>query len=313
MPAEQEAHVGEKRHASPGPPAPPTSVSVVQQSDDNGVDYRALYFQEAEKNKQLLQWIVQLQSNLSMRLQMKEARPATDDAAAQGEGGQTAAAAAANAVSIRASESIKAAQEAGRSGSQNKAAPAGVRDADLQHHRQRQCRNRQHADAALAAADDSKAHRGASELTGDREVSTGAHAPGHAGSLNGRDPELSGADMSRIVSRTVSSSKSSSASPSLSHRSSAPQPVGQENAMTPEIAHVDLARTTCNKCGQGFAFCAGFLSRHEFLVMPCPKCRAAAAIPPTPLAPAPSASSARPASWQDGSSHIVGVSRGGSS
>ena len=37
--------------------------------DDKGVDYKTLYLQEAEKNKQLLQWIVQLQSNLSVRLQ----------------------------------------------------------------------------------------------------------------------------------------------------------------------------------------------------------------------------------------------------
>ena len=51
---------------------------LAQPLDDGVVDYRALYFQEAEKNKQLLQWIVQLQPNLSMRLQMSVPSTASD-------------------------------------------------------------------------------------------------------------------------------------------------------------------------------------------------------------------------------------------
>jgi len=283
MHEEQEVHVGEKRHASPGAPAMAAATAPAQPADDSGVDYRALYFQEAEKNKQLLQWIVQLQSNLSMRLQMNETRSANGDMvqAALCAGKAEHLAVAANSSS---SETIKNSTRA----ADNRA--AGMeRETEGRNAPHRQSGERQSAELPRTSPE----HQSKAQNS---ERSAGV--AGQASAPSVQDAEPSGADLPRLTSRTVSSSKSSSASPSLSHRGSALQASGQENTMTPEMAHIDLARTTCNKCGQGFAFCAAFLSRLDFLVLPCPKCRAVAAIPPTPLAPTPSASGTKP-TWQD--------------
>jgi len=217
--------------------------------DDSKIDYRALYFQEAEKNKHLLQWIVQLQSNLSMRLQMIEPRAAGSGSAAPAPDARTAG---------------ERPAEAG-------ARPPAAHQAAGAHHG---------AEGARASPDcPQPGMRAESTRSGSQERHV-AQAGGGGGG---------GGGAARVVSSgAASGGGSSSASPALSHRGG-PAGQGHESGLVPEAAQIDLARTTCSKCGQAFAFCAAFLSRHDFLVMPCPKCRCAAAIPPTPLAPTPSA------------------------
>ena len=299
--------------------------------DDSAIDYRALYFQEAEKNKQLLQWIVQLQSNLSMRLQMIEPRLPTGAAApdeAHAAPGPTKLeqpyALASSPSSCSSAEASKGAHtDAGKTHSEERPAGAGAREAVTV---QQAAPRAGHEQKAVESADGARSspeyhsQQGKTEQASSRgsqeRTSPGADAPS---AQQGREPEVNGGDLSRLVSKAGNSSNSNSQtqSPSLSHRGSNAQGgAGQENPTAPEMAHIDLARTTCSKCGQGFAFCAAFLSRHDFLVMPCPKCRAAAAIPPTPLAPTPNASATRPAHWPDNaiSNHqmgVVGVSRDG--
>jgi hypothetical protein len=254
--------------------------------DDSKIDYRALYFQEAEKNKQLLQWIVQLQSNLSNRLQMMEPRaapglappgtaPSNSHAAAAGGSERVAAPAAPAAASAPVAGRAAVASRPGEAPGAGAKTPHGT-------------------DGTRSSPDCQQSEE---ERKGSQERAAAA------GSGN----------LARIVSNGAASSGSSSASPALSHRGSTGQDKGQENGLSPEASQIDLARTTCSKCGQAFAFCAAFLSRHDFLVMPCPKCRCAAAIPPTPLAPTPSANAGRPVLWQEASNSmgVLSVSRGG--
>jgi hypothetical protein len=257
--------------------------------DESKIDYRALYFQEAEKNKQLLQWIVQLQSNLSMRLQMMEPRaapglpppgtaPINSHAAAAG-GSERAAAPAAPASA--------SAPVAGRAAVASRPGEAPGAGAKTPHS----------TDGTRSSPDCQQPGEREEERKGSQE----------------RAAAVGSGNLARIVSNGAASSGSSSASPALSHRGSTGQDKGQENGLAPEASQIDLARTTCSKCGQAFAFCAAFLSRHDFLVMPCPKCRCAAAIPPTPLAPTPSANAGRPVLWQEASNSmgVLSVSRGG--
>ena len=220
--------------------------------DDKGVDYKTLYLQEAEKNKQLLQWIVQLQSNLSVRLQT---------------GGDTAALATWGSEQV--SDNTLKAESADTRQQEGVPARGTLRE-------------------GVKVGDDWKA---SPELRL-RQTGTGGGGPAHTPPSEAQPGEAthacgmdaSSGDFGRLVAKTADSSKSSSSSPALTHRRSEPQATGHESMMAPELVMIDLARTTCSKCGQSFAFCSAFLSRHEFLVMPCPKCQTAAAIPPTPLA-----------------------------
>jgi hypothetical protein len=254
---------------------------LAQPLDDGVVDYRALYFQEAEKNKQLLQWIVQLQSNLSMRLQMSVPSTASDTVMAPAK-----PATAAGAMQPSAREAQRTSHgDLEQTGVGEKLTGASTCDSGTrqEHHQQTVSR------ATTTSTDEARRMS--------PEQSKSEHMNGHnsQGAQQGRDGSVEGADPSCFVSKSSgSSNKSTSSSPALTRQGSAAQGAGQGSAKsTSDIAQVDLARTTCNKCGQGFAFCAAFLSRHDFLVMPCPKCRAAAAIPPTSLAPA----SFRPEHW----------------
>ena len=261
--------------------------------DDSKIDYRALYFQEAEKNKQLLQWIVQLQSNLSMRLQMMEPRaaPGLPPPGTAPSNSHTAAAGGMERAPAPAAPAAASAPGAGR-------AAVASRPGEAPRAQQGAVAKGTHGtDGTRSSPDYQQLGEREEERKGSQERAAAA------GSGN----------LARIVSNGAGSSGSSSASPALSHHGSTGQEKGQENGLAPEASQIDLARTTCSKCGQAFTFCAAFLSRHDFLVMPCPKCRCAAAIPPTPLAPTPSANAGRPALWQEASNSmgVVGVSRGG--
>jgi len=243
--------------------------------EDGVVDYRALYLQEAEKNKQLLQWIVQLQSNLSLRLQ---------------ETTSTSSATPSKGPNKMESKSPSTSAKDGVA----KPTTTGAGDSDMGQLSNKPEKMDDREKMEWKEESGRRSESGSQErvLSGFSNNSTGAHQ---------HDAGGGGGDLARLVSKVNSSSNSES--PNLSHRGSAAN--GQENMMrAPEMA-IDLARTTCAKCGQCFAFCTAFLSRHDFLVMPCPKCRAAAAIPPTPLAPTPNASATRPAQWQDTASHAV--------
>lgn len=299
------------------------SALGVLSMDDSAIDYKALYLQEAEKNKQLLQWIMQLQSNLSMRLQKIEPRlpigsAAPDDVLpAMGATKLEHASTSAPSPSSSAGSGEASKPDAGRHCTEDKSVdmrsqvPPPPPPPPLRAHEQiASCG----VDSAQMPSEHPSNKRGkVEEGTGNSNEERASHAVNKTSALQGRGAEGNMTYSSRLVSKqspTNSNSTSQQASPSLSHRGSNTHTVGQENMLSPEIAHVDLARTTCSKCGQGFAFCAAFLSRHDFLVMPCPKCRTAAAIPPTPLAPTANASKA--VHWQDtGSGTQMGVARDG--
>ena len=259
--------------------------------DDSKIDYRALYFQEAEKNKQLLQWIVQLQSNLSMRLQMMEPRAAPGLAVPP-------------TGTVPSNSHAAAAAGADRATAPSLSSPSAVRAAVASRPWEAP-RAQQGAGAKAPHGTDGTRSSPDCQQPGEREDERKGSQERAAAAGSG--------NLARIASNGAASSGSSSESPALSYRGSTGQDKGQENGLAPEASQIDLARTTCSKCGQAFAFCAAFLSRHDFLVMPCPKCRCAAAIPPTPLAPTPSANAGRPVLWQEASNSmgVVSVSRGG--
>uniref|UniRef100_A0A7S0EJG1 Uncharacterized protein n=1 Tax=Hanusia phi TaxID=3032 RepID=A0A7S0EJG1_9CRYP len=225
------------------------------------MDWKALYLREAEKNKQLLQWIIQLQSTLNHGLQMIEPSKGREEDSVM--------------------PSNKCPKIAGI---------ASLLDgnADFRDSQGPACRSE--AEEVEGSKDDNVLGSGSGHSPGQgesRRSVTGAEMQREGGRESSQGSE-GGGDHRSFDAKSESSDRDTGSE----HNYGASELTGgKENAndtMEYQLGQVELARTRCCGCGQGFAFCASFLSPHDFLVMPCPKCRTPAAIPPSPLAPSQS-------------------------
>mmetsp|Transcript_48868 Transcript_48868/g.153500 ORF Transcript_48868/g.153500 Transcript_48868/m.153500 type:complete len:308 (-) Transcript_48868:89-1012(-) len=241
------------------PVTPPYAMSR-EFDDGEEMDWKALYLREAEKNKQLLQWIIQLQSTLNHGLQMIEPSKNKN-----------------NNPEVQSNKCPKIAGIAslldGSSDFRDVQRPA-TRDAE----------EGEGSKDENGLRSSSAPSPGQGEGTRGMMVSDGQREGGREssqGSEGGREQKNSEA-------RTSGDSSDRDTSSEHNYGTHAEMTGGKENSSCTtesQLGQIELARTRCCGCGQGFAFCASFLSPHDFLVMPCPKCRTPAAIPPSPLAP----------------------------
>mmetsp|Transcript_21128 Transcript_21128/g.50184 ORF Transcript_21128/g.50184 Transcript_21128/m.50184 type:complete len:337 (+) Transcript_21128:185-1195(+) len=210
-------------------------------------DYKMLYLKEIEKNKHLLQWILQLQSQLRNQM-LDVCHPVASSPAA---GIQQGAWAAKAKTADREGKDDGAKSETDTTSSSSVAGSPTAKSEQLP----------QQPSVKKAETSEPSGADGSSE-------NQGAHAAG-------RSEETPSAARSR-ENATLDEGSPSDLGP-LSQVS-----LVHDVSYTKEPDPAAMARTCCARCGTGFAFSRAFLSQRDFLVLPCPNCHVTVAIPPFP-------------------------------